>query len=113
MAPRARSCWPQTAQESTPGANGPHLEYPLWLHADGEVEVRVTLSPSLDFRGKDGLHFGVSIGDEIPQIVSMKLEPAPTGANTPEQHAWNKAVSDRVHVAVSRHRAKAGAQTVS
>lgn len=104
--------WPQTAQESTPAANGPHLEYPLWLRADGEVELRVTLSPSLDFRGKDGLHFGVSIGDEIPQIVSMKLEPAPTGANTPEQHAWNKAVSDRVHVAVSRHRAKAGAQTL-
>lgn len=104
--------WPQTAQESALSADSPHLEYPLWLHGKGEVQVRVTLSPTLDFRGEDGLRFGVSIGDEAPQIVRMKLEPAPTGADTPEQLAWNKAVSDRVHIAVSRHPAGAGAQTL-
>jgi len=104
--------WPQTARESALEADGPRLEYPLWLRQAGEVEVRVTLSPSLDFRGKGGLRFGVSIGDEAPQIVRMKLEPAPTGADTPEKIAWSKAVSDRVHIAVSRHAAGAGAQTL-
>lgn len=108
----AVTSWPQTARESALSAESPRLEYPLWLRGEGEVEVRVTLSPTLDFRGGDGLRFGVSIGDEAPQIVSMELEPAPTGADTPEKVAWSKAVSDRVHVAVSRHGAKAGAQTL-
>jgi len=63
-------------------------------------------------RGGEGLCFGFPIGEEAPKTVQMNRDPAPTGASTPEQFAWNKAVSDRVHVAVSRHRAGAGAQTL-
>lgn len=104
--------WPQTAPESPLSADGPRLEYPLWLRGAGEVEVRVTVSPTLDFRGGEGLRFGVSLGDEPPQVVRMALEPAPTGADTPAKVAWTRAVSERAYVAATRHRAAAGAQTL-
>lgn len=100
---------PATATSSTPGGAGPRLEYPLWLQGDGEMEVRVTVSPTLDFRGGGGLRFGVSIGDEAPQIVTIKLDPTP---GHPDFLAWSKAVADSVHVVASRHRARAGAQTL-
>jgi len=101
---------PATAVSSTPGDAGPRLEYPLWLQDDGEVEVRVTVSPTLDFRGGDGLRFGVSIGDEAPQVVTIKLDPTPGHADF---LAWSQAVADSVHVVASRHHARAGAQTLT
>jgi hypothetical protein len=100
---------PATAPSSAPDGNGPRLEYPVWLQHDGEVEVRVTVSPTLDFRGGDGLRFGVSIGDEAPKIVTIKLDPTPGDADF---MAWNKAVADSVAVVVSQHQARAGAQTL-
>ena len=100
------STMPSLEPQATEGA---WLEYPVWLHEGGEVEVRVVLSPTLDFRGGDGLRFAVSIGDEKPKIVAMKLDPTP---GHPDFRAWEKAVSDSVHVAVSRHRVEAGAQTL-
>lgn len=100
---------PATAPDSVPGGDDARLEYPLWLRQDGEVEVRVIVSPTLDFRGGDGLRFGVSIGDAEPQVVKIKLNPTPGHADF---RAWEKAVSDSVHAAVSRHSAKAGAQTL-
>jgi hypothetical protein len=68
------------------------------------------VSPTLDFRGGDGLRFGVSIGDEAPQIVTIKLDPTPGKADF---MAWNKAVADSVDVVVSQHKARAGAQTLT
>jgi hypothetical protein len=100
---------PATAPGSAPGSNSPRLEYPVWLQHDGEVDVRVTVSPTLDFRGGDGLRFGVSLGDEKPQIVTIKLDPTP---GKPDFMAWSKAVADSVDVVVSQHKARAGAQTL-
>ena len=101
---------PATTAAQTPGGDGTHLEYPLWLSAPGKVEVRVTLSPSLDFLNRGGLRFAVSIGDEPPQVVTMKADPSPGSAGFA---AWERAVSDSVYVAVSPLRiAHAGAQTL-
>ncbi len=100
---------PATARDSSPGGEGPHLEYPVWLREDGAVEVRVTVSPTLDFRGGDGLRFAVSLGDEAPQVVAIRLDPTPGHADFP---AWSKAVADSVHVVASRHPGRVGAQTL-
>lgn len=100
---------PATAPASSPGGAAPHLEYPLWLREDGPVEVRVTVSPTLDFRGGDGLRFAVSLGDEAPQEVAIRLDPTPGHADFA---AWSRAVADSVHVVVSRHPGRAGAQVL-
>ena len=100
---------PDTAPAHQPGGNGARLEYPIRLDAGGDVDVRVVLSPTLDFLHRGGLRFAVSIGDEPPQVVTMKLDPTPGSADFA---AWEQAVSDNAYVAVSHHRVAAGAQTL-
>ncbi len=101
---------PDTAPSREPGSNGARLEYPINLAAAGDVDVRVVLSPTLDFLHRGGLRFAVSIGDEPPQIVTMKLDPTPGSADFA---AWERAVSDNAYVAVSHHHiAAAGTQTL-
>ena len=100
---------PADAAQSVPGGTGARLEYPLWLQADGDVDVRVSVSPSLDFRGGDGLRFALSLDDQAPQVLTLALDPTPGHADF---QAWSKAVVDSVHVAVSRQRATAGAHTL-
>ncbi|HEX3124093.1 MAG TPA: glycosyl hydrolase 115 family protein, partial [Rhodanobacteraceae bacterium] len=100
---------PDIAPPQEPGGKGPRLEYPIRLDAAGEVDVRVVLSPTLDFLHRGGLRFAVSIGDEPPQIVTMKLDPTPGSADFA---AWEKAVSDNAYAAVSHHHVAAGAQTL-
>jgi hypothetical protein len=102
------TAWPPTT--GRPDANGARLEYPLHLHEAGEVEVRVVLSPTLDYQARGGLRFGVSIGDAPPQVATMSLDPTPGHGDF---RAWESAVSDGVHVATSRHRVAAGAQTLT
>ncbi len=68
------------------------------------------LSPTLDFTHRGGLRYAVSIGDEAPQIVTLRADPTPGSADFA---AWNQAVSDNAYVATSRHRvAHAGAQVL-
>ncbi|MFT4249551.1 MAG: glycosyl hydrolase 115 family protein [Pseudomonas sp.] len=103
------TAWPASAPPQVPGGQGMHLEYPVHLWEDGEVELRVVLSPSLDVRGGGGLRYAVSVGDEPPQVVTMRLDPTPGHADF---RAWEQAVADGVYVGTSRHRVRAGAQTI-
>lgn len=98
---------PPNAAAVQPGGDSARLEYAVHLHAEGEVDVRVHLSPTLDLQGSGGLRYAVSIGDEPPQIVRLQLEPSP---GHPHYLAWEQAVADNVYVGRSRHRVKAGPQ---
>ncbi|KLJ00369.1 glycosyl hydrolase 115 family protein [Luteimonas sp. FCS-9] len=100
---------PITAAPGEAGPGGAWLEYPVHLHAAGEVEVRVVLSPTLDYAHRGGQRFAVSFGDAAPQLQTMRLDPTP---GHPDFPAWQRAVADSVHVATSRHRVEAGAQTL-
>jgi hypothetical protein len=101
---------PATAPATPPGAAGAWLEYPIWLRAAGEITVRVRLSPSLDILHHGGLRYAVSIDDEPPQVATIALDPEP---GHPGFAAWNRAVSDAVYTATSRHRVeRAGPHTL-
>jgi len=101
---------PDTAPSQEPGGDGAHLDYPISLAVADDVDVRVVLSPTLDFLHRGGLRFAVSIGDEAPQLLTMKLDPTP---GSTDFAAWERAVSDNAYVAVSHHHvAAAGAQTL-
>jgi len=95
---------PSTAPASEPG-QGPRLEYDVHLFEPGEVEVRLVLSPTLDFRGGAGLRFGVSINDGPVQVVTMN--PTDTAA------AWEGDVANAVAVHATRHPVeRAGPHTI-
>jgi GH35 family endo-1,4-beta-xylanase len=97
--------WPQNAPAQPLTADSPHLEYPIHLNAGGEFNLHVRVSPTLDTRGGEGLRFAVSIDDELPQIQTIRLDPTPGHRDFP---AWERAVSDSVHVARSQHRIERG-----
>lgn len=103
------TAWPATGGAQVPGGDGARLEYPLVMDEDGEVEVRVLVSPTLDIGHRGGLRYGLSIGDEAPQQVNVRLDPTPGDRDF---RAWEAAVIDNVHVASSRHRVRAGANTL-
>lgn len=101
----AVTAMPVTAAAQQPGKDGPHLEYPIHLFHDGELEIRAYLSPTLNFHNTEGLHYAVSIDDEAPQVVNMHADKA--------HEAWQRAVSDNVNVSISKHRVdKPGAHTL-
>lgn len=85
------------------------LEYDIHTWSAGEAEVHLWLSPSLDFRGRNGLRYAVAIDDGPPQIVTLDLRAADNGSNV----AWDQAVADNIARTVSRHRIDhSGAHTV-
>ncbi|WP_342316832.1 glycosyl hydrolase 115 family protein [Lysobacter sp. FW306-1B-D06B] len=97
--------FPVTAAAGTTDDRGAWLEYPIHLARNGEFEVRVVMSPTLDIQHGGGLRYAVSIDGEAPQVVTVKSDPTPEHADF---KAWTSAVSDSVYVGASRHRADAG-----
>ena len=97
--------FPVTAPAQTPGGAGPRLEYAVTLAGAGEVEIRVVLAPTLDFKGQGGLRYAVSIDDGPIQVVNVHADGS--------EAAWERSVADNARVLASRHRVSApGAHTV-
>ncbi|MVN22527.1 glycosyl hydrolase 115 family protein [Mucilaginibacter arboris] len=87
--------WPVTALRVKPGSNMPCLEYDVSLKDTGTVAVTTFVSPTLDFRNKDGLYYAVSIDNEQPQLVNI--------ATKVDSREWAAAVSDNVRKLVTKH----------
>ncbi len=87
--------FPVTAPRWPPGDDAPHLQYRLTLLDSGTVGVRAYLSPTLDFLAR-GLRYAVSFDDEAPQVVDLAADTT--------LRAWERAVSDNIVTAVTRHR---------
>ena len=65
----------------------------------------MTLAPSLDFRGKGGLRYAVSLNGEAPHVVNINADTS--------QAAWETSVADYAHVRRTEHViTKAGLQRV-
>jgi Glycosyl hydrolase family 115/Gylcosyl hydrolase family 115 C-terminal domain len=99
------AAFPRTAPSiEAPGAASPHLEYLVQLWRPGDIDVAVTLAPSLDFLGRGGLRYAVSIDDAPPQIVNVHGPDA--------ERAWNGWVSDNAITSSSRHHVAAAGRHV-
>lgn len=62
--------FPVTAPGDSLPANNPTLEYDLWFHTSGEVEVILALSPTLNYYGT-GKRVAVAIDDQPPRILNI------------------------------------------
>jgi hypothetical protein len=96
--------FPVTAPSQAPG-QGAHLDYDVVLAKGGPLAVQVTVAPTLDFRGKGGLHYAVSIDGGAPQLVNLEADPS--------NDAWDRSVADNARVITARFPAvSAGAHVV-
>jgi hypothetical protein len=91
---------PVDAASATPGSNSPCLEYRMYLHTAGAVEVTAITAPTLNFMPGRGLRYAVSIDAEPPQLVTL----VPEGYQAQNRNAsWEKSVGDNAHYGKSRH----------
>jgi hypothetical protein len=65
------------------------------LADSSSVNLKVYLSPTLNFHNTTGLRFGISFDDETPQVINLHEDKS--------LKAWEQWVSDNVIVKVSRH----------
>jgi len=87
--------FPVTSSAQQPGGNSPHVEYNMYLFTQGNIKVNVYLSPTINFKEGEGLHYGISVDNEVPQIINMDAK------NT--NHDWEESVKDNIKVLTSQH----------
>jgi hypothetical protein len=98
------TAFPVTAPRQTPGADSPRLDYRMHLFGGGDVTVRATFSPTLDFHAT-GLRYAVSFDDEPPQVVNLAADTT--------LKAWEQWVSDNAITTATRHHlAEAGSHVL-
>ncbi len=84
------------------GKKSPMLEYDFTTFNSGELTVESFLSPTQDFKKKDGLWFAIAIDDEEPQIINMNK-----GEEQPDwQYAdwWSVSVGNHIKMKTSKHK---------
>jgi hypothetical protein len=91
----AVTAFPVLTEPREPGGDAPRLEYDIHLHEAGEVEIEVLISPTLDFKGPEGLEFAVSIGDGEPQRININADDS--------LETWNLQAGDRIARHVTTH----------
>jgi len=98
---------PVTAESSLLSQTSPHLEYKIFTVSSGSAEVELAVSPTLAFTPGHGLRLGVSIDDEEPQVVDLKI---PVGDG---QEQWGRTVIEGVRKVSTKHiLPRAGAHVV-
>ena len=73
----------------------PWVEYDLYLFNAGEITVEGIFAPSLDFVPDRGLRYGISLGDETPQVVDILSDLS--------TEAWEESVTQAARKARSTH----------
>lgn len=96
---------PVTAKSIQPEGNSPHLEYLMTVTDTGNVKLTAYISPTIDFTGGKGLHYAISIDNEVPQIVNINADLS--------ERSWNKDVADNIKTLVTKHHiSKPGLHTI-
>lgn len=80
--------YPATSRKQNPGGNSPCLEYDFYIFESGKMNVEAYLSPGLDFTGRKGLCFGLSIDDSPIEIINLHKDVSP-------EH-WRKTVAENI-----------------
>ena len=90
-----RATAPVDAPAAQPGKDAPRLDYLMHLFTPGELMVRLTLAPSLNFLPDRAIRIAVAIDDDEPQILTV----VPSGYRAENGNRdWETAVSNNARV---------------
>lgn len=92
---------PQGRPASDP-ASGPRAEYEVTLPENEGVDIRLRLLPTLNTRNSDPVRVGISMGNQMVQVLEMDLEPTGGAQDTPAKQRWADAVTDNGVTLVAR-----------
>jgi hypothetical protein len=102
---------PTTAEKQVDLAKAPSLEYQFTTFTDSLLRIEAYLSPTLNFKKNEGLHYAIAIDNESPQIINMNAGEEKPDWEYPEW--WNTAVTDHIRKKKSTHVGlKAGVHTL-
>jgi hypothetical protein len=88
---------PALTESLIPGRqDSPRLEYDVHLFEPGEIRVKVSLAPTLDFEGQGGLKFAVSVDDSELQIVNLHTQ---LSGDKWSEEVWESLVARNAHEA--------------
>ena len=65
-----RATAPANAPAATPKKDAPCLEYPVYLFANGTIDITLITSPLLNIMPGRDIKFAISIDDETPQYIT-------------------------------------------
>jgi hypothetical protein len=84
--------------------NNPYLTYDIFTQNEGEAELVLFFSPTLDYLNKGGLNFAVSVDEKEPQMLNLHQD---------TKDGWAASVSNNVtRVRTIIHVGKPGAHTL-
>lgn len=87
--------FPVTAKPQVPGKSSACLEYDIYLHQAGKVDVNLYLSPTLNYFNDGGTEVAVSFDDQEPVILNMN--------KNNQEKIWEGWVSNNINQVVSSH----------
>jgi len=73
----------------------------MTLFTTGQVTVWAFLSPRNNVLPTDGLHYAMSIDDEVPQVVNISTATGASDATMNKQ--WERNTSDNVNLTSTTH----------
>ena len=73
----------------------PFLDYNVYLHKAGEVDLEATFAPSWPFVPGHGLGYAVAIDDEAPQVINLVQDMSDA--------AWEESVRSDMRQGLSKH----------
>lgn len=92
---------PANAEPQVPGDHSPQVSYEFTTFEEKELKVYTYLSPTLNYKKKEGLKYAIAIDDEVPQIINMH-----EGETQPDWEYpawWNNSVTDHIKQKESIH----------
>ena len=86
------------APSAVPGKDSPCLEYQMYLFSTGKLDIKTTLSPTLNFIPDRSLKYAISFDDQVPRIITA----VPENYNAQNRNAdWEKSVRDNARLCIS------------
>ncbi len=92
---------PANADTQTPADNTPYVEYDFTVFKEGALKIDTYLSPTLNYKKKDGLKYAVAIDDETPHIIN--IHEGETQPDWTYPAWWNTSVTDHIRKKQSSH----------
>lgn len=89
--------FPVTAPDQMAGGNSPHVQYEFYSYSSDTFNINAYFSPTLNFQNtENGLQYGVSVDDELPQIISINKEDN-------NVRIWGNWVANNIIIKTTKH----------